>query len=68
VGWDGDVDLAARQAVLHKEPPVVLDSLLAIASLHKGVPQQHGEIMTVQAHHAQPTVHEGAVRVIFHLR
>jgi hypothetical protein len=68
VGRDGDADFAAGQAVLHKEPLVVLDSLLTIASLHKGVPQQHGEVMTVQAHHAQPTVHEGAIRVIFHLR
>jgi hypothetical protein len=61
VGRDVDVDLIAGQAMLFVEPPAVLGSLLAIASLHEGVPQQHGEAMAVQTPHAQPSILEGTI-------
>jgi hypothetical protein len=61
VGWDIDVDLTALQAVLLKEPTVVLGSLVPIASLHEGVPQQHREVVMVQTPHAQSAVLKGAV-------
>jgi hypothetical protein len=68
VGRDVDVDFAVGQAMLPVEPPVVLDNLLTIVSLQKGVPQQHGKVVMVQACCAQPTFLEDAVRVICHLR
>jgi hypothetical protein len=61
VGPDVDVDLIAGQAVLHVEPPTVLENLLSIASLHKGVPQQHGETVMVQTPHAEPTILVGTI-------
>jgi hypothetical protein len=65
---DVDVVLAEGQTVLHVEPHVVLGNLLIVASPHKGVPQQHGEAMTVQVCRAQLVVLKGAVRVVSHLR
>jgi hypothetical protein len=64
VGQDDDIDLVAGQAVLHVELPMVLRNLRAIDSLHKGVPQQHGEAVTVQAHRAQPTILKGPVQIV----
>jgi glucose uptake protein GlcU len=49
VGWDIDVDLTALQPVLLIELTVVLWGSVPIASLHKGIPQQQREAMTVQA-------------------
>jgi hypothetical protein len=68
VGLDVDMVLKAGQAMLFVEPPTVLGNLLPIASLHKAVPQQHGEAMVVQTPRVQPAILEGAVRVICHLR
>jgi hypothetical protein len=68
VGWDIDVDLAMLQAVLLIEPTVVLWGSLPIASLHKGIPQQQREAVTMQTPHVQATILEGAVRVVSHLR
>jgi hypothetical protein len=62
------VDLAVGQAVLLVQPPVVLGILLTIASPYEGIPQQHGEVVAVQARRAQPTFLGGAVRVVSHLR
>jgi hypothetical protein len=61
VGLDVDVDLTAGQAVLHVELPTILRNLLFIASLHEGVPRQHGEAMTVQTLRAQPAILIGTV-------
>jgi hypothetical protein len=47
VGLDVNMDLTVGQAVLHVEPPMVLGNLPSIASLHEGVSQQHGEVVTV---------------------
>jgi hypothetical protein len=48
VGWDIDVDITALQAMLLKEPPIVLKNLVPVASLHEGVPQQQRKAVTVQ--------------------
>jgi hypothetical protein len=61
VGQDVDIDLTAGQAILHVEPPTVLGNFLSVASLHEGVPQQHGEAVMVQTPHAQPTILIGTV-------
>jgi hypothetical protein len=50
------------------EPPTVLGNLLSVASLHEGVPQHHGEVVTVQTPCAQPAILEGTVRVVYHMR
>jgi hypothetical protein len=55
------VDLAVGQGVLLVQPPVVLGILLTIASPYEGIPQQHGEVVAVQARRAQPTFLGGAV-------
>jgi hypothetical protein len=68
VGPNVDVDLTAGQAVLYVELPTVLGNLLSIASLHEGLPQQHGEVVVVQTPRAQPAVLVGTVRVVYHLR
>jgi hypothetical protein len=47
---------------------MVLGNLLSRATLHEGVPQQHGEVMTVQTPRAQLAVVIGIVRVVYHLR
>jgi hypothetical protein len=47
-GQDVDVDLIVGQAMLLVEPPVIPGKLLTVASLHEGIPQQHGEAMMVQ--------------------
>jgi glucose uptake protein GlcU len=49
MGLDIDVDLAALQPVLLIELTVVLWGSIPIANLHKGIPQQQREAMTVQA-------------------
>jgi hypothetical protein len=61
VGQDIDVDLTALQAVLLKEPTVVLCGSVPIANLHKGIPQQQREVMMVQTPRAQADILEGAV-------
>jgi hypothetical protein len=48
VGPDVNVDLTAGQVMHHVEPPMVLGDFLSIASLHKGIPQQYGEVVMVQ--------------------
>jgi hypothetical protein len=53
VGSDVEVDHTTGQDVLRVEPPMVLKNLLSIASLHEGIPHQHGEAMTVQTPRAQ---------------
>jgi hypothetical protein len=68
VGQNIDVDLATLQAVLLEEPTVVLRRHVAIASLHEGIPQQHGEVVTVQTPRAQSAVLKGALRVVSHVR
>jgi hypothetical protein len=68
VGRDINVDLAALQTMLLIEPTVVLWVSVPIASLHKGIPQQQREVVTVQTPHVQTAVLEGAVRVISYLR
>jgi hypothetical protein len=68
VGPDFDIDLIAGQAVLHVEPPTVLGNLLSVASLHEGVPQQHGEAVMVQTPRVQPAVLVGTISVVYHLR
>jgi hypothetical protein len=68
VEWDIDVDLAALQVMLLIESTVVLWGSVPIASLHKGIPQQQREVVTMQTPHAQVAVLEGAVRVVSHLR
>jgi hypothetical protein len=68
VGRNIDVDLAMLQAVLLEELTVVLWRRVAIASLHEGIPQQHGEVVMVQTPHAQSAVLKGAVRVVSHVR
>jgi hypothetical protein len=50
------------------EPTIVLWGFVPIVSLHKGIPQQQRETMTVQAPRAQMAALEGAVRVVSHLR
>jgi hypothetical protein len=47
---------------------MVLRNLLSVASLHEGVPQQHGKVVMVQTPHAQPAVLIGTIRVVYHLR
>jgi hypothetical protein len=47
-GQDVDVDLIVGQVMLLVEPPVIPGKLLTVASLHEGIPQQHGEAMMVQ--------------------
>jgi hypothetical protein len=61
VGWNIDVDLAVLQPVLLIELTVVLSGSVPVASLHKGIPQQQREAVTVQASHVEMTVLEGAV-------
>jgi hypothetical protein len=68
VGWDIDIDLATLHAMLLKEPTLVLWGSVLIASLHKGIPQQQREVVTVQTPCAQAAVLEGAVRVVSQLR
>jgi hypothetical protein len=68
VGWDIDVDLIELQVVLLTEPTVVLWAFVPVASLHKGIPQQQREVVTVQTPRVQVTVLEGAVWVVSHLR
>jgi hypothetical protein len=68
VGWDIDVDLTALQAMLLIESTVVLWGFVPIASLHKGIPQQQREAVTMQTPHAQVAILDGAVRVVSHLR
>jgi hypothetical protein len=65
---DIHVDLAALQAMLLKEPTIVLGRRVPIASLHEGIPQQHREAVTVQTPRAQLAVLKGAIRVVSHLR
>jgi hypothetical protein len=67
VGLDVDIDLTAGKTVLHVESPTVLENLLSIASLHEGIPQQHGEAVTVQTPRAQPAILVGTV-LVYHLR
>jgi hypothetical protein len=67
VGSNIDVDLTAGQIVLHVEPPTILRNLLSVASLHEGVPQQHGEAVMVQTPRVQPVILVGTVRVVYHL-
>jgi hypothetical protein len=54
--------------MLHVEPPTVLRNLLSLASLHESVPQQHVEVMTVQAPCAQPAILVGTIQVVYPLR
>jgi hypothetical protein len=61
VGWDIDVDLTALQPVLLIELIVVLWGSIPIASLHKGIPQQQREAVTVQAPHAKMAILKGVV-------
>jgi hypothetical protein len=68
VGRDIDVDIATLQAVLIEELTVVLERHVPVASMHKGVLQQHREAMTVQTPHLQPAVHKGTIQVVSHLR
>jgi hypothetical protein len=68
VGWDINIDLAVLQVVLLIEPTVVFRGSVPIASLHKGIPQQQREDVTVQTPRAQAAILEGAVRVVSHLR
>jgi hypothetical protein len=49
VVWDIDVDLTALHPVLLIESIVVLWGSVPVASLHKGIPQQQREVVTVQA-------------------
>jgi hypothetical protein len=68
VGWDIDIDLTALQVVLLIKPTIVLWGSVLIASMHKGIPQQWMEAVTVQTPHTQEPVLEGAVGVVSHLR
>jgi hypothetical protein len=68
VGWDIDVDLTALQAMLLKESTIVLRRHVPVASLHKGIPQQHREAMTLQTPRAQPAILKCAIRVVSHLK
>jgi hypothetical protein len=68
VGRDLNIDLTALQTMLLKEPIVVFRGSIPIAYLHKDIPQQQREALTVQTPHAQVAVLEGAVRVVSHLR
>jgi hypothetical protein len=67
VGRDIDVDPTALQPMLI-EPTVVLWGSVPVASLHKGIPQQQREAVTVQAPRTQTAVLKGAVQVVSHLR
>jgi hypothetical protein len=68
VRWDIHVDLAALQAVLLEELTVVFGRHVSIASLHEGIPQQHGEAVMVQTPRVQLAILKGAVLVVSHLR
>jgi hypothetical protein len=68
VGRDLNIDLTVLQTMPLKEPTVVFRGSIPIAYLHKDIPQQQREALTVQTPHAQVAVLEGAVRVVSHLR
>jgi hypothetical protein len=61
VGRDIDIDLAALQAVLLKEPTIVLWGFVPVASLHKGIPQQQREVVMVKTPRVQVVILESAV-------
>jgi hypothetical protein len=67
VGWDINVDLTALRVVLHVKPTIVLWGSVLIASMHKGIPQQWIEVVTMQTPHTQEPVLEGVVGVVSHL-
>jgi hypothetical protein len=56
VGWDIDINLTALQAMLLKEPTVVLWGSVPVASVHNGIPRQQREAVTVQTPHAQAVI------------